>query len=249
MTTDLPSQFLPWDGLYNLRELGGYPTVDGRVTRSGLLFRSEAFFRLSDASRNQLFENLDLKTVIDLRSNEERQEQGYLESSKGQRLLHLPLIDVSVESDLDRLDPDYLAQVYRAILTSRPDSLSEAMAVILNSDNWPLLFHCAAGKDRTGIVTMLTLSMAQVPDAQIAADYALTQHALRRVLAANDPDIDRASWKTLPATVVASTPETAEKTLDFLNTSYGSVTNYLIELGLKPDLLARFHETFTMPPA
>ncbi|WP_298209368.1 tyrosine-protein phosphatase [Ferrimicrobium sp.] len=247
MTTDLPSQFLPWEGLYNLRDLGGYTTIDGRATRRGLLFRSEAFFRLSNRSRSQLFAKLHLRTVIDLRSDEERQQQGYVETTQGQRLLHLPLIDVSVASELDRTDRDYLAKVYRAILTSQSDSLRGAMSAIVNPDNWPLLFHCAAGKDRTGIVAMLTLAIAQVSDAQVATDYALTQYALRRVLAANDPEIDKASWKDLPPSVVASTPETALQTLSFLQHTYGSVADYLVALGLEPAQLAKFGETFTTP--
>ncbi len=245
--TDLPTQFLSWDGLYNLRDLGGYSTADGRVTRTGILFRSEAFFRLSASSRNDLFQSLHLNTIIDLRSQQERQDQGYVEISDGQRLLHLPLLDVSVDSDLNREQPDYLAKVYRAILVSRPRSLREAIATIVDPDNWPLLFHCAAGKDRTGIVAMLTLSLAHVPNDLIAADYALTEHALRNVLAANDPELDPASWRDLPPTVIGSVPATALATLAFIDESYGSVSNYLVDLGLDRGNLDRFQHAFTTP--
>ena len=245
--TDLPTQFLSWDGLYNLRDLGGYSTTDGRITRSGILFRSEAFFRLSAESREDLFQSLHLTTIIDLRSQQERQDQGFVETSDGQRLLHLPLLDVSLGSDLDRAQPDYLAKVYRAILISQPHSLREAISTIVNPDNWPLLFHCAAGKDRTGIVAMLTLSLAHVSNDLIAADYALTEHALRGVLASNDPELDPVSWRDLPQSVIGSTPATALATLEFIEENYGSVGDYLVEIGLDRGDLERFKYAFTAP--
>lgn len=245
--TDPPTQFLSWDGLYNLRELGAYPTADGRFTRSGVLFRSEAFFRLSSDAIDRLFQSLNLATIIDLRSNQERQMQGFVENSEGRKLLHLPLLDVSVDSDLDRDQPDYLTHVYRSILASEPPSLREALSTIANPDNWPLLFHCAAGKDRTGIVAILTLALANVPDDLIAADYALTEHALQRVLAAKDPSLDPVSWRDLPPTVIGSTPQTALSTLSFIKESYGSAANYLLALGLDRELLERFRLEFTVP--
>jgi protein tyrosine/serine phosphatase len=94
---------------------------------------------------------------------------------------------------------------------------------------------------------MLTLSLAHVPNDLIAADYALTEHALRRVLAANDPELDPASWRDLPPTVIGSVPATALATLEFIDESYGSVSNYLVDLGLDKELLERFKQEFTEP--
>ncbi|WP_298384596.1 tyrosine-protein phosphatase [Ferrimicrobium sp.] len=241
----LPDQFLSWEGLYNLRELGGYATADGHLTRSGLLFRSEAFFRLPTDSRRELFDELGLVTVIDLRSDRERHDQGYLEEAGDTKLLHFPLLDVSVDSGLDRGDPDYLPKAYQAILKSRPASLGDALTIILDPSHWPLLFHCAAGKDRTGIVAMLALSAADVPHDLIAKDYALTQLALERVLAANDPNADPARWRELPTAVIGSSPRTAQVTLDFIDQRFGSTQQYLEELGVAGDLVSAFKDHFT----
>jgi protein-tyrosine phosphatase len=242
-----PDQFIDYQGLYNLRELGGYPTTDMRVTRHGLLFRSEAFFRLNQEAQHALFDQLKLTTIIDLRSDQERRDQGFLDDVGGVELLHFPLLDVSIDSGLNRNDPDYLPQVYAAILDSQPASLANAITTILDPDRWPLLFHCAAGKDRTGIVAMLVLAVAGVPDDLIAKDYSLTELALQRVLAANDPDVDPVNWSALPAAVLRSTPQTARATLDHLKASFGSVHAYLEQLGIAPALLRTFEHAFTAP--
>jgi protein-tyrosine phosphatase len=242
-----PDQFIDYEGLYNLRELGGYPTTDMRVTRHGLLFRSEAFFRLNEEAQHALFDQLKLTTIIDLRSDQERRDQGFLDDVGGVELLHFPLLDVSIDSGLNRNDPNYLPQVYAAILDSQPASLANAVTTILDPDRWPLLFHCAAGKDRTGIVAMLVLAVAGVPDDLIAKDYSLTELALQRVLAANDPDVDPVNWSALPPAVLRSTPQTARATLDHLKASFGSVHAYLEQLGIAPALLRTFEHAFTAP--
>ncbi len=176
MTPPLPS----FDNLLNLRDLGGHPTTDGARTRTGSLLRSDDLSQLTAAGLRAL-QDYGVQTVIDLRWPEEAARhpspvpQG-LPQVRFQRislLLHsedewqLRSKQVSKEAwkshVLEQLGPE-LARVLRAVAAAPPGAL---------------LFHCVAGKDRTGLLAAVLLALANVTPAAIAADYAVSAHNLR----------------------------------------------------------------------
>jgi protein-tyrosine phosphatase len=155
----------------NFRDVGGLPTDDGRATRPGVLLRSDALY-----ASDQLDQLLGVElpaTVIDLRRDDERTEfdRAWPETTAVHHLDFLdPVITASSRS---------LAELYLSLLAARADMIAGIVTIAANTQG-PLLVHCAAGKDRTGIVTAVLLRAAGVTRAAVVADYLATGSAARR---------------------------------------------------------------------
>jgi protein-tyrosine phosphatase len=170
-------RFVPLDGAFNFRDLGGLPTRDGGTTRTGMMFRSDALHHLVPADVERLTE-LGMRTVIDLRSVVEldRTGRGPLEDTEMQ-WMHAPLShgDAATGNVLPPalVDGD-LGRHYVNSLAERTETLAAVIEHLASPDNLPAVFHCTAGKDRTGMVAALVLSLVGVPDEVIVHDYTLT---------------------------------------------------------------------------
>ncbi len=171
-------------GLVNLRDVGGLPTADGSVTRPGRLFRSEALVELEQDDARWLIREAGLGAVVDLRSASETISEG-----RG-ILTEFPLIYVNVPIDPasitlvrepDAQDGDLTASVYIGLLEQTNGMLAHAIKVLGTLLEQPTLVHCAAGKDRTGIVIALALSIAGVDREAIVTDYLRTEANNERV--------------------------------------------------------------------
>jgi protein tyrosine/serine phosphatase len=187
-------------GVVNLRDAGGLMTSDGRTVAHGRLLRSANLQRATPADISVLTNDLGLTDVIDLRSDFEldREGPGPLTRIPGVRQHHLSLLPEDVLPDApprnrdgDELLPwqtDALREreakgqewSYLGYLSDRPDSILSAMRVI-GSAKGAVLVHCAAGKDRTGVVTALALEVAGVPREAVIADYLLSNDRLDHV--------------------------------------------------------------------
>mgnify|MGYP000194955745 CR=1 FL=1 len=159
---------LPLHSTCNTRDLGGYQTASGHITRWGWLFRSDMPHGLDDADRAAL-QKLGLCTVIDLRSVEQVQTQ----PSEFASLHGVEYWSCSFASG--NRDPDTLADMPQVTMEMLDDrsNIARVMRLILRSAG-PVLFHCAAGKDRTGIIAALLLREAGVSQADVIADYSLS---------------------------------------------------------------------------
>jgi protein-tyrosine phosphatase len=178
----------------NARDLGGLSTVDGRRVRSGLLFRANALNRLTEADLDTMAK-LGLACVIDLRSEREVELVGAdrLPSPPPGQLVALPLSDpdnhmfaavsLLIKGELDEttaLDAALLAQemlrAYRWLALSEPARAAYGTALrhIADSASLPLMFHCTAGKDRTGWLAAIVLSVLGVDRDDIFTDYLRT---------------------------------------------------------------------------
>lgn len=166
---------IPLQGAHNFRDLGGYPTADGRCTRWGLLYRSDALCALSRADWALLLHR-GLKTVIDLRSLPETQSAP-LSPPEGVLALHFPLM-----RELDGVLPgpgtgekrvlDSMLLDYGKMLFDSLPCCAEVLRAIagrLGAGN--VAFMCSAGKDRTGIIAAVLLYLCGVPREDIVADY------------------------------------------------------------------------------
>jgi hypothetical protein len=171
-----PSRFLPLDGAYNFRDLGGYPTPDGRLTRWNRLFRSDTLHELTAADLDVL-RTVGLAQVIDLRTVAEVERTGRgLLAAEPVRYLHLSVTQVE-GGETVAAPTEYqaeLAQRYLWYLDVGRSTLAETLTTLGDPANYPLVFHCAAGKDRTGVVAALVLDILGVAQDVIVEDYALT---------------------------------------------------------------------------
>jgi protein-tyrosine phosphatase len=164
---------------YNWRDLGGLPTVDGRFTRAGRLFRSDTLQEVDEADARRLAEEVGLRTVVDLRlaAEVETEGRGGLEGEESVRHLSVPLISVDFSvpgTAVPLLTADLHIPHYVGFLEVSADKF-RVIAETLAADGIPAVVHCAAGKDRTGVVVAVLLDAVGVERTAIIDDYVRTR--------------------------------------------------------------------------
>lgn len=226
-------------GCFNFRDLGGYPTADGRRVRWRQVFRSDALHHLTAHDVARLRDEVGLGTVIDLRSSGELDSEGRgpLAAEKV-AFHHLPLF----ESNASRAAPPperRLVDLYVRMADFAKGPIGRVLTMLAAVDA-PAVYHCAAGKDRTGVVSAILLSLLGVPDEMIVADYAVTKERLDAIVArlmstrGYQPTLD-----TLPPDSMHAEPETMVGFLLRLRERYGSAEGYAASAGVADDAIAR----------
>lgn len=219
----------------NVRDLGGYPTQSGRKTRRGVFFRSDSLHRISQADQEKLL-GLGVHTVIDLRSEFEIQGVSHaLASAPNVNYINIPLFTVPTtksRTDPSMMVPTTLATLYRGMLDAMGDSIRAIFEQMAMVENTPLVFHCTAGKDRTGVVAALLLDLAGVPPVIIADDYARTAEYIRplisEMLKQVPPMLTREQYEPL----LGAEPIYMLDTLAYLTNQHGGSEAYLRSIGL-----------------
>jgi protein-tyrosine phosphatase len=245
---------MPWidlEGAVNARDLGGLPGEDGRQTLGGRLLRSDNLQDLSPADVAKLVDDFGVTTVVDLRSSAEVASEGPapLDSVPGVRHAHHPVIpelgsatDAIAEALLTRIDRDRsrfpddpTCGHYLGYLDDRPDQVVAALQSIARAQGAALV-HCAAGKDRTGVVVALALTAAGVRPEAVVADYAATGDRIEAILGrlrksrTYARDID-----SQPVVAHLARPETMAAFLQQLDVRYGGVVRWLADQGFDDD--------------
>ena len=238
-----PKRLIGLEAVHNFRDLGGYPTVTGQVTKWRTLFRADGLYRLTPQDAQTVID-LGVKTVIDLRTQKEVQTRGTFPVKQFPvNFHHLPIIDATWnDGDTPEIEDvvEFLVWAYREMLDHASEKFVDAIKLIAAQDVLPAVFHCAAGKDRTGVLAAFILSILGVPDEIISADYGKTVDGMKRLIEwakVKQPDLADA-YANMPARFAASDPRAMTIVLDGLNTKHGSVQNYLREIGVD-------EETFT----
>ncbi|MFD9220652.1 tyrosine-protein phosphatase [Streptomyces sp. NPDC060064] len=229
---------IPFERLHNFRDLGGYSTADGHTVRWGRLYRSDSLAKLDGADLDR-FLALEVRTVIDLRYPWEIEARGRVPDREG-----LSYVNLSVEHrpyDQAAIDPGvdpwrFLADRYAEVALDGAKELRQALEVIASNTSGPLVFHCASGKDRTGLLAALVLALIGVAEDDIAADFALTELATDRLIAdwrAAHPE------RTLTWPGYGRAPEEIMRLfLADLSATYGSVYDYAVRhLGVDDHLI------------
>ena len=167
------------EGAFNFRDLGGYPAADGRTIAWRRLFRSDGLSRLTADDLARLVD-LGINTVIDLRTAGERERESMPEGPFTPAVHHLPMFDVlpSEQELVAWVDEDFLIGRYSQMLDEGSAAIADAIKVLSAPRSVPGVFHCAAGKDRTGILAAVVLGVLGVPDDVIAEDYAASRAAM-----------------------------------------------------------------------
>jgi protein-tyrosine phosphatase len=239
MSNDKP-RLIPLTGACNFRDLGGYPTVDGRTTRWGQLFRSDTLCELTETDLDVL-RDMGLASVIDLRSGTEVERNGRgLLAAEAVRYAHLSIIPVE-EGESRAVPTEYqeeLAERYLWYLEIGRRSLVEALTFIGDPTSHPLVFHCAAGKDRTGVVAALVLDILGVEPDVIVEDYVLTGTRMELIIARLRRDPTYGSRiDDLPANLFTVEAATMEKFLELLNERHGGAREWALAAGVPVESL------------
>lgn len=258
--------WLPLDGAANARDLGDLPTDEGAPTARGRLLRSDNLQGLTPADVRLLVDEVGLRTVIDLRTNVEVAQEGPgpLTTEPAVEIRHLSLFPEgggNTDVDADALlpwqedgvterretalagpsaDPESRAVAfYLAYLRDRPDNILAALRAIASSEGATVV-HCAAGKDRTGVVVALALSVAGVPRDRIVTDYVATADRLPALLARlRASDTYRDDMNSRPDDAHRPRAVTMEQFLAHLDQQYGGPLGWLESAGFEADDVAR----------
>jgi len=176
---------LSFSGTNNFRDLGGYRAFDGKLVRWRVLYRSGSLHKLTDADLKRL-SDLDLEWIIDFRSPREKEmEPDRLPANLAARLVEIPILDSSTQISqssraevvkrLKYIDPYKSLSTTNVELATRfTAEMRRFMEVLLSSNGRPILFHCTAGKDRTGFAAAIILRILGVPQDVVMQDYLLT---------------------------------------------------------------------------
>ncbi len=257
------TRWIELEGVVNMRDLGGLPTRAGRRTREGQLLRSDNLQDLTTKDVRHLIDVLGVTDVIDRRTNTERDLSG------PGPLTATPLahhhLSFIVEDDFpaandrrradtgrealllsgdggDRGSAGFWTRHYLGYLHQRPDSVAGALEVIAGSRGGAVV-HCAAGKDRTGTVTAMALSVAGVPDEEIIADYAASAERIRQIID-RLINVEPYKWGLEGRSIEEQTPqpETMEVILRTLDDEFGGATGWLREQGWDDERLDRLRD-------
>ncbi len=233
------------DGAVNVRDLGGLPTDDGGETVAGRLLRADNLQELSPSDVRRLVRDIGLTTVVDLRSSAELASEGPapLDAVRAVRHVHHPVVPeigvatdvvaaallVKRQQDRSRFPSDPTCGHYLGYLEDRPDQVVGAVRSIAH-DQGAALVHCAAGKDRTGVVVALALTAVGVRPQAVAADYAATSERTQAIVdrLRRSPTYAR-DIDSVPAEAHRPRAETMAVFLEQMDSRYGGVTQWLTD--------------------
>ena len=236
MSDDYSSRHIPFEGCFNFRDIGGYPATDGRSVRWGHYYRAGRQDRMTAADMKK-FAALGVSTQIDLRKPDEIEDQGRgpLESLD----TNYHNISVIPEGGTDALarlvgDTGISGKRYLGYLEFGPESWIRLFEVLASESSPPVVIHCTAGKDRTGVSTAFLLSVLGVPREVIELDYKLTNIDVPRQAdfierTVGYPDgMDR----TLMLKAAGVPEDAMGDFLDGLDDRWGGATGYLRSIGI-----------------
>ena len=225
---------IPLEGTRNTRDLGGYPCPGG-ATRWGQFLRSDNPAQLTWQDLDTL-KNYGLSTVVDLRRYDECERT----PSQLDGAPHLDVHNISINNNFDIIDfegdtPGTMAGLYITLLDDSRAEIAQVMQAMAEAEGCSL-FHCAVGKDRTGVIAMLLLKLAGVDDADVIADYAITDIYMNEIFEAQSRVFRD---NQLDDYVLRSRPASMERVLRHLHDTYKTAESYLLGCGLSPETVAK----------
>ena len=232
------ANFLNMEGGVNFRDIGGYPTADGRTIREGLVYRSGTLTDLTELDWQRI-DSLGITLICDMRSPEElalHPERIPIDTVKYE---HLPL--QSPNTNLGHLrtllfSPQKIADVMpdlytRVMIDENPAVFGKALKLIANAENLPVLIHCTAGKDRTGVTMALLMHILGVPEEIIIADYTLSNYYFETFRDYAAEQIKWLVWLRITTDhlipLLTADATIIRLTLNHIKDKYGSVDAYL----------------------
>ena len=243
-----PRRAIPVEGAHNVRDLGGYETSDGRQIRWRTLFRAADIHALSPAAQSTLID-AGVRTVIDLRGSRELTEAASVfrdqpgiqycpHNMTGDALIdRWGAVPVPADSSIR------LSTMYSTVLDERGEMVKTILETVSQPGTLPAVFHCTAGKDRTGVLAALLLGIAGVPHDRIVEDYALSARFLYGTStvppdgsgADEFPPFEEYQAKWCP-------PAAMGLTLDHVESKYGGIDAYVKSIGVDDSTISRIRD-------
>jgi protein-tyrosine phosphatase len=245
--TDSLDRLIALEGAVNFRDLGGYAAAGGTRTRWRRLFRADGLGELTEGDLTVL-RSLGIRTVIDLRSGSELERGRFDVEAHPVAFHHFPFIaELPDAQEFDRR-PGLLGTQYLEIVSDAGEQIKATLGVLADPDALPAVFHCTAGKDRTGVLSAIVLSLLGVDEETVVADYALSGAAMQRLrakLIVKYPE-GRETLENIDE-VFSAEPAQMEALLDHLRREYGSVEQYVAGLGVAPAVIEALRGSLLEP--
>jgi len=232
-------RLVPFEGTLNFRDLGGYRGLGGRRVRWGMVFRSDALSELTDADL-RLLSRLGLRVVHDFRWDVERRSApSRLPADAGLRSVvrtvgsppagQVEVLDLVMAGKVDDLGVEFMVELYGQMLTEAASTFGALLTSLAEPGQLPALFHCTAGKDRTGIAAGLLLSLLGVPHETVLHDYELsTRYRSNRRISELKPKLEAAGVDVERVRPFLSAQrEVLDTSLRVLENEHGSILGYL----------------------
>jgi len=229
MSTAESTRILQVKGGYNFRDLGGLKTKDGKTIRKNLLFRTDELSTLLPEDLT-LLESLNIQTVIDFRTDQERAKSVDKLPTTCKREIQLNIIAANMDAlvaEIKKGNTDFkglMMNLYEELVLgdNAIKEYTKFFELLQDANNLSVIYHCTAGKDRTGVATALILEALQVDWKDIEADYMLSN-----IFLAHKYD---GYMKENPALgdLFLVRPEYLKSAIDVINAKYQSVENYLV---------------------
>jgi protein-tyrosine phosphatase len=245
-------RILPLVGASNFRDLGGYLTDAGGITRWGQLYRSDTLHELTAADVD-ILRGIGLASVIDLRTAVELDRSGRgLLGHEPVTFLHASVLQIEGGESIAQPAPpeDDPAERYLWYLEVGRAALVKALVTVADPSNRPLVFHCAAGKDRTGVLAALILDILAVEHATIVDDYVITASRLELILErlSRDP-VWGGSAPKIPAARVTAEATTMGRFLELLYERHGGARAWAEAAGVPTESLDAMAAQLVLDPA
>ena len=244
---------LHWEGCLNVRDLGGLRTEDGRSTRPGVVVRSDNVGTLTDAGWRALAAH-GITRIVDLRWPEELAEDAPRDVDI--EVVHVSVLGEGIDTEyiaeldahLDSVDDvvDHYAWSYVDFLERYRDRFGRAVAAIADAEG-PVVVHCMAGKDRTGLVVALLLRLAGVAPETIGTDYSLSSERLAPVLETWIDDAADETERRKRLRLSGTPAEGMVRVVAEIEARYGDVASYLRAAGVGEAQLKRLRERLVAP--
>lgn len=233
---------LDWEGCLNARDLGGYPTASGQETRWGAYIRADALSYLTEAGKAALVA-YGVRTIIDLRLPVELESDPNPFAEAGDHGIlyrHISMVD---PSNMPDISPPRLADEYKRMLATYGDGVAAVMTGVAEAPEGGVLYHCAGGRDRTGLVSAFLLELVGVPREVIGEDYGISSEYLKtRTVAWVESDPVLREKRAEEMERLWTRPEVILEVLDDLDQRYGGVAAYLQHVGVSDADIVRLRD-------
>lgn len=243
---EAPERHIRFEQAFNFRDLGGYPTVDGRATRWRTLFRSDALYAFTDADRRRLSDEFAVRSVIDLRDPGSI-ERGAANVDPSVTVHHVRFMDdAGLRAYGERWGSVPSTEWYLDVLRSAEQmgNVRRAFELLSQVETYPAVFNCSLGKDRAGLLAALVLATLGVDDAVTVGDYEQSAQNMAPII--ERVRRARAARAAEPLKLTPLKPESffaegpwMQGVLDTLRERHGSVRGYIEAQGVSAEALDR----------